>query len=289
MKQLFEYGDIINRPIEGFYFNSEINRFPVRAHWHYYMEIIYMLEGNSTVSADNTTYRLSPGDMILFHPQSIHAITSDAPIRFAGFKFDINVMNQFQSSSLKLRNIFRNAKANHMPVYLPAGSLNTFDASLIFRKCIDEIHHQSYGSWQLVQCRINELLIEIIRHWISNGFVIDDVSYHEDTYDIYTITEYIDQHLGAELTVPEIAEACNMSYSYFAKKFPTIYGKTCKEYLEERRLYKVEEYLLFTNFDLNYIAQETGFSDCSHMIKSFRKKHDKTPKKFRDEHRRITT
>jgi len=69
MKQLFEYGDIINRPIEGFYFNSEINRFPVRAHWHYYMEIIYMLEGNSTVSADNTTYRLSPGDMILFHPQ----------------------------------------------------------------------------------------------------------------------------------------------------------------------------------------------------------------------------
>ena len=31
MKQLFEYGDIINRPIEVFYFNSEINRFPVRA------------------------------------------------------------------------------------------------------------------------------------------------------------------------------------------------------------------------------------------------------------------
>lgn len=286
MNQLFEYGDIINRPIECFYFNSEANRFPVRAHWHYYMEVLYMQEGVATIVADNVTYRLFPGDLILFHPQSIHAISSDAPILFAGFKFDINIMNLFQSSSLKLRNIFRNAKANNMPIYFPSGSMEDFNASLIFHKCIDEIRHQSYGSWQLVQCRISELLIAIIRHWIANGFVIDDVSYHEDNYDIYTITEYIDQHLSAELTVPEIAEACNMSYSYFAKKFPAVYGKTCKEYLEERRLYKVEEYLLYTNFDLNYIAQETGFSDCSHMIKSFKKKHQETPKKFRDEHRK---
>ena len=287
MNQLFEYGDIINRPIECFYFNSEYNKYPVRSHWHYYMEVLYMQAGVGTVVADNKLYKLYPGDLILFHPQSIHSIESDEPIRFAGFKFDINIMNQFQNSSLKLRNIFRNAKANNMPIYFPAGSMSDFDAFPLFHKCIDEIHHQSYGTWQLVQCRINELLIQVIRYWISNGFVIDDISYHEDTYDIYTITEYIDQHLNAELTVPEIAEACNMSYSYFAKKFPSVYGKTCKEYLEERRLYKVEEYLLYTNFDLNYIAQETGFSDCSHMIKSFRKKHDETPKKFRDEHRRI--
>ena len=172
-----------------------------------------------------------------------------------------------------------------MPIYFPSGTLKDYDASYSFRKCIEEIHRQAYGNNQLIQCQINELLIEIIRHWISLGFIIDNVSYHEDTYDIYTITEYIDQHMSAELSVPEIAETCNMSYSYFAKKFPAVYGKTCKEYLEERRLYKVEEYLLFTNLDLNYIAQETGFSDCSHMIKSFKKKHTITPKKYRDEHR----
>ena len=287
MNQLFEYGDIINRPFECFYFGSEIQGFPVGAHWHYYMEAIYMLKGVATVMVDNNTYQLSPGDLILFHPQSVHALTSDAPVFYMVLKFDINILNLFPGSSLKLRNIFRNAKANNMPVYFPEGTLNNCDTSLLFRKCIEEMQQHSYGSYQLIQCRINELLIEIIRHWIANGFVIDDVSYHEDTYDIYTITEYIDQHLNAELTVPEIAEACNMSYSYFAKKFPAVYGKTCKEYLEERRLYKVEEYLLYTNFDLNYIAQETGFSDCSHMIKSFKKKHNETPKKFRDEHRKI--
>ena len=287
MNQLFEYGDIINRPFECFYFGSELHGFPVGAHWHYYMEVIYMLEGLATVVVDNNTYRLSPGDLILFHPQSVHALNSDAPVFYMVIKFDINILNLFQGSSLKLRNIFRNARAHNMPVYFPSGTMAQYNAAASFKKCIDEIQHPSYGSYQLIHCHINELLIEIIRQWITDGFIIDDVSYHEDTYDIYTITEYIDQHLSADLTVPEIAEACNMSYSYFAKKFPAVYGKTCKEYLEERRLYKVEEYLLYTNFDLNYIAQETGFSDCSHMIKSFKKKHDETPKKFRDEHRKV--
>ena len=282
MNQLFEYGDIINNPFECFYFNSETENFPVRAHWHYYMEIVYMISGVAAITVDNHSYRVSPGDIILFHPQSVHAIQSAEPVRYAVLKFDINVMNRFQGSFLKLRNIFRNARANEMPVHLPAEALGQYDALASFQKCIEEIHQQSYGSNQLIQCKISELLIEIIRYWISNGFIMDNISYHEESYDIYSITEYIDQHLSAELTVPEIARACNMSYSYFAKKFPAVYGKTCKEYLEEHRLYKVEEYLLFTNFDLNYIAQETGFSDCSHMIKSFKKRHNMTPKKYRN-------
>ncbi len=286
MNQLFEYGDIINNPIECFFFDSEADNFPVRAHWHYYMEIIYMITGVATITVDSDTFRVAPGELILFHPRSVHSIQSDAPVRYAVLKFDINVMNLFQGSSLKLRNIFRNARANCMPVYFPAGTFPQYDALPTFQHCIREIHQQSYGSHQLIQCKIGELLIELIRCWNSNGFIIDDISYHEEDYDIYSITEYIDKHLNAELTVPEIAKACNMSYSYFAKKFPAVYGKTCKEYLEEQRLYKVEEYLLFTNFDLNYIAQETGFSDCSHMIKSFKKRHSTTPKKFRDERKK---
>ena len=283
MNQLFEYGDMVNIPIQCFYFSSESQYFPVRSHWHYYMEIIYMLEGTADVTVDSKEYKVSPGDLILFHPQSVHSVYADEPVHYAVFKFDINVLNMYPGSSLKLRNIFRNANANNMPIYFPANSMPEFAPLYCFRKCVNEIQNPHYGSNQIAQCRITELLIEIIRFWNAAGFVIDDISYHEDSYDIYTITEYIDQHLNAELSVPEIAKACNMSYSYFAKKFPAVYGKTCKEYLEELRLYKVEEYLLFTNFDLNYIAHETGFSDCSHMIKSFKKKHNMTPKKFRDE------
>lgn len=79
----------------------------------------------------------------------------------------------------------------------------------------------------------------------------------------------------------DIAKKCGLSYSCFAKKFREQYGMSCKQYIERMRLYKAEDFLLFTEFDLNYISQETGFSDCSHLIKCFKKYKGVTPKKFR--------
>ena len=50
------------------------------------------------------------------------------------------------------------------------------------------------------------------------------------------------------------------------------------------RLCKVEDMLLFTNFDLNYISQETGYADCSHLIRSFKEKYGVSPHQYRRQH-----
>ena len=61
-----------------------------------------------------------------------------------------------------------------------------------------------------------------------------------------------------------------MSYSNFARSFRQLYNQSCKEYIEFIRLNRVADLLIFTDLDLNYISQETGFSDCSHLIRSFK-------------------
>ncbi len=282
MNNLFEYGDIINHPIECFYFNSEERIYPVRSHWHFYMEILFMLEGTAQITSDSQDLQVGKDEMIIFHPQSVHMIRSKEPVKFMGLKFDLNAIESSTSQALKFRNIYRCGRDNHMPTVFDASLCKKMDVEGIFKRCFQETEQQEYGYHQLIRAKINELLLEIIRHWNTQGFVIDNASYTPNDYDIYTITEFIDKNLHTSIQIPDIAKACNMSYSYFAKKFPAVYGKTCKEYIEEMRLYKVEEYLLFTDFDLNYIAQETGFSDCSHMIKSFKKHRGITPKKFRD-------
>ena len=45
MPFLYEHGDMLNRPIECFYFDTSSKYFPVHAHWHFYMELIYMYDG----------------------------------------------------------------------------------------------------------------------------------------------------------------------------------------------------------------------------------------------------
>ena len=82
----------------------------------------------------------------------------------------------------------------------------------------------------------------------------------------YHILEYIDTHSAEPLEVRQLAEMCYMSYSNFARLFRENYGRSCKEYIKYIRLNKAQDLLLNSDYDLDYIAQETGFFDCSHFM-----------------------
>jgi len=74
---------------------------------------------------------------------------------------------------------------------------------------------------------------------------------------------------------------CHLSYSHFAKLFRENYGRSCKEYIQYIRMNKAQDLLLNSDFDINYIAQETGFYDCSHFIRQYKKWRGITPKQDR--------
>lgn len=284
MHYLFEESDVLRTPIECFYFDTEKDKFPIKPHWHYFAEIIYIIEGCADMCCGGERYIVNEGEMIFFHPRTVHSIDSayGKKLFYAVIKFDINRLNMTSDYAPKLRSIFHSAKKRGMDIMFPAVQCSELKAAEIFSECISEMHSRNYGLDIVIKSRIYELLVKILRVWQSKGFTVDSEAFVDDSLlDINNITEYIDSHIGEGITVEEIAKECRMSYSYFAKKFVQVYGKTCKEYVEEIRLYKVEELLLFTDFDLTYISNETGFSDCSHMIKSFKKHKGITPKKFR--------
>ena len=85
MKPYFEYSDKLNKPYEAFLFDAQTSEmFPILPHWHYFVEILYMVEGKAYVEAGEENYVLEPGDLIVFYPQMAHAIYSagQLPIRY---------------------------------------------------------------------------------------------------------------------------------------------------------------------------------------------------------------
>lgn len=283
----FEEGDFLNNPIECFYYNTDVNSSPVKPHFHYYMEILLMTKGSATIQDMNDTFELSAGEMVLFHPNSVHAIfpKKNQKIVFEGFKVDINRMNLTSGYSPKLRSIYKSIEQKKIPCRYNNDFVESINAKSIFDLCLKESNERNYGYDLIVKSQIYSLLINILRYHMNNGFIIDSETYAEDgRYDIFRITDYIDNRLNENLKVTDIASACGMSYSYFAKKFQSVYGKSCKEYIEEMRVYKAEELLMFTDFDLTYISNECGYSDCSHLINSFKKFKNTTPKQYRKLH-----
>lgn len=303
MHPLFEFSDKLNNPCECFACSSFMHSLPVPPHFHYFIEIIYVTEGSLLASADSESYVLSEGDMIVFLPSMVHALyaTSDAPCRYEVLKFDPASFaarsNSSFGASVNFSSLFAAANAmrhdagersaspeetGNIRIFFSSDVLNALPVAALFFACLTEMEQKQYGYQALLHAKIQELLTYILRFWRADGFNTDALYAPADQYDsIYSITEYIDRHLGDDLRAANLAARCNMSYSYFAKNFREVYGQSCKKYMESMRLSKVEDMLLFTSFDLSYISQETGFSDCSHLIHAFKEKYGVTPHQYR--------
>jgi AraC-like DNA-binding protein/mannose-6-phosphate isomerase-like protein (cupin superfamily) len=284
---LLEGSDVLNRPIEAGIYDSETDDYlPVAPHWHYYMEIIYVEEGAVLVENDGRNYTVGKGDLIMIRPETIHSIlpVTTAHTTYIFTKFDVNCVLAGENSYVpKLGVILRHAAGDpNAPMKLDEERIRSYHFGEHIRRIYDELLAMNYGCDVMARSYLTLLMIKVLRIWRAMGADLDS-AIAKDTSDIsiHNITAYIDDHVGEDLRVEQLAGLCNMSYSYFAKSFHSLYGRSCKEYIEHIRISKAEELLLFTDCDLAYISQETGFADSSHLIKTFRKLKGITPRQYK--------
>jgi AraC family transcriptional regulator len=71
------------------------------------------------------------------------------------------------------------------------------------------------------------------------------------------------------VSLEEIASACNLSRSYFIRAFRETTGRTPHQWLLERRVERARELLRHSDSSLSEIAIACGFSDQSHFTRTF--------------------
>ena len=89
--------------------------------------------------------------------------------------------------------------------------------------------------------------------------------------EIERAMDYIEEHPEQNLTLAEIAGNSNMSVPNFCKKFKARTGKTLVQYVNERKVESVKEYLCDNTLSLSEIAEKTGFSNENYMVRVFKK------------------
>lgn len=277
--QLFEYIDVLNKPYDIFYTDSVSS--PL--HWHYYSEIIYITKGSVTITCNNEKAVLREGDLCYIYPLQLHEFTEaqDTEVQYAVLKFDIHTINIPQAYITKMYDIFiRRTHETDFCMIIHSELLNMSNIESLIRHTVKEYTDKNDFYSLQVQSDIYTLLIEIARK--TEKKIADEREKRTETdFSFYHILEYIDTHSGEPLEIQELAEMCHMSYSHFAKLFRENYGRSCKEYITYIRLNKAQDLLFHTDYDLNYIAQETGFFDCSHFIRTYKKWRGITPKQER--------
>ena len=283
MPQLYEHIDTLNSPYEAFLVDSRNKNDPPRPHWHYYAELLYVNEGNVFLECNEKTAVLQTGDFAFLHAQTIHNVVPDAsaPFRYGVIKFDLSRLTGSRNFTPNLRAVAEQARRSDEASYLfPADTIDGPLFSRVFDTCIRELSDRRYGSDLMVYASLCELMVCLARIWQAQGILVG-AGRATGSEGIDSIVEFIDEHSADPILVEDLARRCGMSYSNFALKFKQMYGRSCKEYIELVRVSKAENLLLFTDADLTGISMETGFADCSHLIKVFKKWKGITPKQYK--------
>lgn len=92
---------------------------------------------------------------------------------------------------------------------------------------------------------------------------------------------YMNQHLQDDISLDDVANAINLSPTYFSRLFSSEMGTTYIEYLTMIRVEESKKYLVDTKQNISDIALRMGFSDQSYFSKVFKKVEGITPGKYR--------
>lgn len=99
------------------------------------------------------------------------------------------------------------------------------------------------------------------------------------------VCDYIERNLDRSLYLDDLARVTGLSRCHFVRAFKQSVGTTPHYYLMQKRAEYASELLRETDIPLAQIALRCGFSDQSHLCRSFRMFFHSTPRSFRKCHR----
>ena len=274
--ELFEYIDVMNQPYDIFC-TDNVNS-PL--HWHYYSEILCMYSGSVRIICNESETILSKGSLCYIYPLQLHSVKPDPactePVQYAVIKFNLSGLHIPKAYLQPMYDSFIH-RTEHDDFCLVIHKNDRITE--LTRDILKEYESSEFLNMLAVQSDIISLLIHIARNVSQKEKKAP--RHPEQDLSFYHILEYIDAHSAEPLEASRLARLCNMSYSHFARMFRENYGRSCKEYIQYIRINKAQDLVLNSDFDLDYIAQETGFYDCSHLIRQYKKWRGITPKQDR--------
>lgn len=94
------------------------------------------------------------------------------------------------------------------------------------------------------------------------------------------VEDFIEEHLCSSLSLDDLARACELSPSYFARRFKVSTGMPPHQYLIHKRVERAKR-LLRGTMPIVEVALECGFSHQEHLTNVFRRATGQTPAAYR--------
>jgi AraC-like DNA-binding protein len=259
---------------------------PVRRHAHTYFEMVYIWEGEGVHHINGNRFDYFAQNLFLLMPLESHHFEVQTTTTFLFIRFN-NIYLKAQKAAeqhadlgswiQKLEYVFQNS--NHLQGCIIR---NRQDRPLV-RTLVEaislETEHQQTFHKELVQHLINSLMTLVARNIALHTAEKTRVS-HPVSLDIIHYI-HLNIYNPAKLKAEAIAAHFSISLNYLSEYFKKHTGENLQQYIIQYKLSLVEIRLRHSDMRLNEIAYELGFTDESHLTKTFKKYRGLTPSEYR--------
>jgi AraC-like DNA-binding protein len=98
----------------------------------------------------------------------------------------------------------------------------------------------------------------------------------------------MENNVCRELSLPELAQAVNLSVWHLCHLFKFETGTTPIKHFRFLKLQKAKSLLETSFLSVKEIVKEIGVNDESHFVREFKKTYDLTPTQYRSRHLRLS-
>lgn len=129
----------------------------------------------------------------------------------------------------------------------------------------------------------------IIKLYLENLIDLDNLfALHAETHDIthkaplhQRVKTYIDQYYQTCISPQSLSQRFFVNSSYLSRTFKENVGTNICTYINETRVEHAKMLLKNTNYPINVVALNVGYTDANYFVKIFRKHTGSTPTDYR--------
>ena len=245
-----------------------------RGELHDFYELVYVEEGFYHVLLDGEAHIVDPGSLIFFAPNTFHSgdgITkSDATVDILSFESDSPLMHCFDNRVFPLT---EEQRSRLMALFsLAHRSFQPYRNGLAVKEGADAV------ALQRLKKGLELLLLELYDGGEQRSAPSGSKQYRKARFR--AVSDYLKEHVGAPLTVEEIASACSVSVSGLKELCREFCGCGPIDYLISLRILAAKELIRESGMNFTEIAERTGFSSLHYFSRTFKARTGMTPSEY---------
>jgi AraC family transcriptional regulator len=148
---------------------------------------------------------------------------------------------------------------------------------------LSELEAEGFGDRLYAESIASALAVHLLRRYSTAGATVGRTATMLPSFKLRRATQYINDNLGRNLALSEIARTLAMSSYHFSRVFKQTTGVAPHHYLIARRVECAKSLLRETDLSISEIAHRVGCTNQSHFSVLFHRATAMTPSMFRQQ------